>query len=544
MKYSSIYEIEPLLIHAANQLPGPQKPVPVSACMKRPARPAFSWRAAVTVLLLLCLGASTALAASPKLRDAVVRFFTSGTVEQPPIDLLNPVPAGESPAQTDSQPETRRRPDAKSQSPTDSQAENNTDNERVQTAGSLTLVQPAALDAHFSAFYVSSGDYLEWIRTPSGRPLFSTRSDHATPVYYALEDGILREIRLESHTLTASVQLGELPGVMGHDKETDFWKVALPPMEFTVNWQQYEEDILIDNTDTDIRFDIGSTFGGLSEDCDGRFYSRAIVGRSDVVQVFFNFDGQRTEYEYPFLLYLNDGRISDPLSGAELSAYPCITELAISDDLLHATARAGSDHDHLRPITIDLQTGSVTETAWPEPPADDCFLWFATGENTLFYGIGSDESLDGYFYDTESGQSTQLSAGAANRAYEDGFAERYYEFVGGGYVIYYEGDCVFLIDLHDGSSLLLEGVPNSRLVHFFFNPDFTVLSVTLSSEDGGTRRLGFIALKTQDAAYFERELPDGVREISASWYAPYGYLVQAIDEAKGRYYLYLYQYTE
>ncbi len=527
MKYSQLREIESLLIRAADQLPGPQKPVPIASCMKRPVRPARPWRTVATVLLLLCLSATTALAASPQLRDAVIRFFTSGTVEQPPVDLLTPGSAGETIAE-------------ETGSPAENDSVDGNPADRVQTVGSLTLVRPASLDTHFSAFYVSSDEYLEWIRTPSGIPLFGTRPDHASPVYYALENGVLQEIRLESHTLTASVRLGILPGVMGHGGEKDFWEVALPPMQFTVNWQQYGNDILIDNTDTDVRFDIGSTFGGLPADYDGRFYSRAIPGRGDVVQVFFNFDGQQTEYEYPFLLYLDDGRVSDPLAGIDLSAYPCITELALSDDLLHATAQAGADHEHLHPITIDLATGSVTESPLPEPPQADCYLWFPTGEHTLFYGVGGDDDLTGYWYDTESGRQTLLFSGAASRAYEDGFAESYYEFIGGGYAVYYEKDSVSLLDLHDGSSFLLEGVPNSRLTNFFFNPDFTVLSVTISAEDGRTQRLGFIVLETGEAAYFERELPDGIQEVSASWYAPGGYMIQAVDEARERYYLYLY----
>lgn len=536
MKYSSNHDIEQLLIDSASRLPEPQKPVPISESMKKRTNTVLlalhtlwqhsAWRAAMIALLVLCIGTTTALAASPELREAVIRFFTSGTVEQPPIDRLN--------TGTEGAQETA----------SGSFAYQNDPDPLVQTVGNLTLVQPAALDSHFSAFYASSNDYLELIHTPSGKPLFCTRPQDAAPSYYALEDGILREIVLESRTLTASVQLGQLPGVMGHDGRTDFWKVTLPVMEFTVSWQQYGDDILIDYSDTDYRFDIGSTFGGLQDDYDGRFYSRAIPGRSDVVQVFFNFDGQQTEYEYPFLVYLDTGRVSDPLAQIDLSAYPCITELAISDDLLHATAQAGDDHEHQHTLMIDLQTGVITEAASLMPPVADCYIWFPTGEHTLFYGAGSDDALDGYLYDSLTDRSTLLFSGAASYAYEDGFAERYYDFIGGGFAIYYEGESVFLLDLHDGSFTLLEGIPASRNIDFFFNPDFTVLSISFLREDGNTKRLGFIILKTREAVYFDRELPDGINEESASWYAPYGYMIQATDEARERWYLYLYCYED
>lgn len=564
MKYSNDHDVEQLLIQAAGRLPAPQKPVPVSPCMKQRAKQGFAGhlpgflrqkpaaRAAAVILMLLCLGTTTALAASPALREAVIRFFTSGAVEQPPIGLLNP--DGEEASAADTSDRTAAAETAADEtSPKETTAEqtaaeretgSSPSGERVQTAGSLTLVETPPLDSHFSALYVSSSDYLELIYTPSGTPLFCTRQGDAAPVYYALEGGTLREIVLAQQTLTASVQLGRLPGVMSYGGDTDFWRVELPPMEFTVSWQQYGDNILIDNSDTDYRFDIGSTFGGLEGDYDGRFYSRAIPGRSDVVQVFFNFDGQQTQYEYPFLLYLEDGRVDDPLADIDLSGWPCITELAISDDLLHATAQAGSSHDRLHPVSIDLRTGTVSEALPLTPPETDCFIWFPTGEHTLFYGVGSDAALDGYLYDAQSERSVLLFSGAASHTYEDGFARCYYDFIGGGFAIYYEEETVSLLNLRDGSFTLLEGVPASRNVDYFFNPDYTVLSIRFLREDGNTGRLGFIVPGTPDAAYFDRELPEGIHEESAGWYGPGGFMIRAADEARERYYLYLYEYKK
>ena len=542
MEYRHDFEIEKLLAEAAGRLPEPRKPVPVASSFwklssEKPPRLCLGMlfrapvrRAAVIVLALLCVGTTTALAASPALREAVIRFFSFGTVERPPVEQME---------------ETGKPPVEQMEETSEPAAETDPEIGKVQTAGSLTLIQETALDSSFTASYASSSDYLELIHTPSGRLLFCTRPQDAPPVYYALEEEILREIPLESRRLTASVQLGRLPGVMGYDGRGDFWDVTLPAMEFTLEWRQYGSDILIDSSNTDFRFDIGSTFGGLEPDYDGRFYGRAFPGRSDVIQVFFNFDGQRTGYEYPFLLYPESGRVADPLAKADLSAWPCITGLTISDDLLHATAMAGTDHERQNPITIDLQSGEVSVTGEPAdlaPPVSDCFLWFATGEHTLFYALGSDAALDGYLYDTQNGQSSLLFSDAASHTYERGFAERYYNFIGGGYAVLYEDPCVYLLDLHTGSSLLLEGISAEEETSFFFNADFTLLSVCTFGEDGNTKRLGFVLPETRKAASFDREPPSGIHETSAGWYGPYGYVIQAEDTERGRFYLYLYEY--
>lgn len=553
-------DLEKKLFHAACQLPGPSKPMPLSPVMAdrrdiHPVKRRFIllwytpvWRTVILVLALFCAGTTTVLAASPRLREAVIHFLTSGTVEQPLTEQLDPgvivLPsAGETISAV---------PDS-----------NIREAPKVQTAGSLTLVQPEPLDSHMTAMYASSPDYLDLVHTPSGAPLFCTISEDGVPVYYAAEDGILKEIRLEPHSLTTSVQLENLPGVMPYAGDPEAYQsLTLPAMEFTVIWQQYGEDVLIDDILVkdcwnSLRFNIQDTFGGgpsgdlsggPAADFDGGFSCSAIPGRSDRIIVSFHLDSQMTGYSYPFLLDLTTGEISDPLAAVDLTAYPCITDLALSGDLTCATAMAGQDHDSLRKITVDLTSGQCTEASLHEAPAEDCLTWFPVSEYTVFYATGSAEQADGFLYDTRTKTSLSLFTDAAQgyAVWEDGFAEKYFSAIGGGYLLYYEGDTVSLLDLHDGSLTLLEGIPARRDVSCFFNPDFTVLSISVGDgnpETGNTSRLCFLDLATKKAWYFDRDLPEGISEQRTSWYGPYGYMIQAKNDRTGLYYLYLYDYA-
>lgn len=550
-------DIESILSRTASRLPGPRKAAPISPCMagyrmqypvrRRLRLHAPVWRTALIVFFLLCAGATTALAASPALREAVIRFFTHGTVEAPPIEQLSPAPSqGEESSSLT--PASDTDPDkAGSQTQDNSQepsASPETDSFLSQTAGSLTIVRPAALDSSFTAFYASSNDYLDLLQTPDGSFLLVTYPAGGDPVYYSLENGLLREIRLSSHSRTASVDLGMLPGVMSHDGDTLPWQVTLPTLSFTVVWQQYGDEILIGYSDSEERFDIGSTFGGLEGDYDGRFYFQAVPGHRNLVQVFFNFDGQLTEYHYPFLFNVATGEVSDPLAQVNLSAWPCITDLSISSDLCHATAMAGENHDSLVPIDIDLQTGAVAAPPVYEPPTEDCFVWFATGEHTLFYGMGDSFSLDGYLYDALTQTSTLLFSGAYRRSLADGSPDSpAYDFIGGGYAVFYNAGSVFLLRLSDGSFTRLEGVSDSENILFSLNDDHSLLNLSVLDENGNSTRLGFVVLETGEATFFDRNPPQGIREYASFWYSPRGFVMQVCDEETERNYLYLYEYT-
>ena len=567
MKNSDIIlEIEQQLKDAAARLPEPRRPVPVlpapesgakqtnrtKRCLDRTSLLAHPIRRIAGIaLILLGIGATTAFASSPALREAVVRLFASGVVEQPPIELLNPTDnSGEQTQKESESADLDESSFRESGGFWQSEKENGTADidkteesveDKVQTAGDLTIVQPVALDEHFSALYASSKNNLDLIQTPSGNWLFSVQGDDGVPVYYAVTDGRLEEITLRKQSLTAAVHPERLPGLMD-DAQTSY-PISWPDMEFTVFWQRYGSDILLDDVEPGGRFDIGSTFGGVTDDYDGMFGCRAFPGRTDQIQVFLYLDSQRTDYCYPFLLNLDSGEVSDPLLGVDFSAYPCITELEIADDLKTATALAGENQGDLREITVDIATGRITEAVSLKPPVTDCYTWFATGEDTLFYGVGDDSSLDGYLYHTRTQSSTLLFSGAASHVYEEGFSERRYRLIGGGYAVYQEGENSFLVDLHDGTFTQMEGIPSGGEVHYFFNRDFTVLSIEAWEEETNTKRLAFLIPATGEAAWFSRKLPEQVEEYASFWSGPFCYAVRAREENDGRHYLYLYQYT-
>lgn len=565
-----ILEIEQKLKKTAGRLPKPQKPVPVlplpesgatrthhgfdRLCLQTvPIR-----RIAVIALALLGIGATTAFAASPALREAVVRLFTSGVVEEPPMDLLNPSDHSEEqirqePSESAALDESSfresgsfRQPEKESGAPekesgADADRTQGNAGEKVQTAGDLTLVQPVALDEHFTALYASSKNDLDLVHTPSGNWLFSTQGDSGVPVYYAMTDGRLEEVTLRKQSLTATIYPERLPGIL--DDAGTSYPLSWPAMEFTVSWQRYGGEVLLTGVEPEGRFDIGSTFGGVTDDYDGMFGCRAFPGQTNLLQVFLYLDFQRTGYSYPFLLNLDSGEVSDPLLGIDFSAYPCITELEIADDLQTATALAGENQEALREITIDLTTGRIKEAVSLEPPVADCFTWFATGEYTLFYGVGDDSCLDGYLYDARTQNSTLLFCGAASYAYEDGFSERRYRLIGGGYAVYGEGEDSFLVDLHDGTFTHLEGVPSNGGADYFFNEDFTVLRIAVREEETNTENMAFLIPATGEAAWFSRKGSEQVEEYESFWSGPFCYVVRARQENDERYYLYLYRYT-
>lgn len=544
-------DIEEKMRRAAGLLPGPSKPLPLSSVMEQRRQsenkrflhglrsPLWRWpvwRIAVFALIVFAACGTAVFAASPKLRTAIARIFSSGVTETVPIHEIE---SEESLPATDSSEVTG-----------DVSGELSAGGVR-QTAGSLTLVRDVTLDAHFTASYASSPDYLTLEETPSGMPIFMTRAEDGETVYYSVTDGNLEEIHLETKTLTAVARLGALPGVMAvHGDNEAYRDLKLPPMEFTVNWRRYGADVLIDDSETGSRFDVGSSYGAdLGRDYDGQFSYRALAGQEDVIEVSFSLDAQATSYQYPFLLNLATGEVSDPLALADLSGFACITELSIQDDLNFATAMAGGSHEDLRKITIDLHTGNVTsETdSVQKPPVDDCFTWFAAGKNFLFYVTGTEERGDGCLYNTQTKETTVLFEDAACSYMWGGAvrASRYWQSIGYGYLAYYANDTVFLINLQDGGEMTaLKDIPMSQNIDFFMNDKGSVLSVLTHREDSfETVRLCLLDLKTMEAWYFDRNLPESVEENTHYWNGEYGYVMEAEDLENGINYIYLYQYT-
>lgn len=553
-------EIEAVLRQAAAELPGPRKNVPVlsghsrQASKNRLQQPLR--RVAVLLLAFLLLSSGTA-AASPNLRQAVIRFFTSGTRESIPSEQLSEAVKPDHYADTDDAAGSNN-----SASSDNSAATNNPANDTIAepdtaakekplTAGSVTLLQNQVIDEHFTASYLSSPDYLDVIAAPSGRLLFYTsQPDSAGRTYYCVDNGTLQASTPDVHSREGSISLKNLPGVMSRSNDTDYRSIKLPEMKFTVDWQQYEDEILPLNTDSH-RFDIGSTFGGsqdgkpLTDAHDGLFYANAIPQNTSWVEVHFLYDPQVTEYSYPFLFNIRTGETKDPLAGIDLSAYACITGLQFCDNQKTATAMAGQDYSSLHEISIDLASGAITETAALAAPVSDCFLSMATGSRTVFYTTGTQEHMDGYLYDAANDTTTELFQDAAwGYTWEYGFADTYVSLIGGNYAALYREpeNKVYLLNLSDGSRQLLDGIPASHDVSFFWNPGYQMLSISILSEQG-TSRLAFFIPGTDKAWYFDRELPDGIMEESSSWYGDYGYCIQAASEDGKQHYLYLYEYT-
>lgn len=555
-RQNSISDIERDLLKAAAQLPIPTGTVPVSPQMKkmhvnRPhnrltrLRYVPIWQMVLLIFFVFFLGSATALAANPDLRAAVVRFFSLGTVETPPVDL-NETFESEISGADGAQGTTPVSDHSSSPSPDTNSGQ---DIPAVQTVGSLTLTRSVTLDEHFTAIYASSPDFLDVVRTPSGALLFSTSTAENAPLYYTLEDGILTEVLLEPQTLSAKIKLNVLPGVMTYEGNSAPYKeLQLPEMTFSLVWQQYGKDILINYnaTESEHRFDIGSTYGvNLGDDYDGSFSYRAFPYNNDIVEVFFYLDSQRTEYSYPFLLSLSTGQVSDPLAEIDFSAYTCIVDLEFTEDMSQVTAMAGRDHDHLQKITVNLADGMITESTSPQPPVDNCLIWFATSDNTVFYTIGSyDEGMDGYIYNSDTQTTTTVFTNTLYNynAWADTSERCFFNTLGGGYCVYYEEDAIYLMSLRDGSRTLLEDILPSKNLTFFFNPDHSLLQFELHSE-GKKVRLGFIAPAIGEAWYFDREPGETIHETTGFWYGKNGFCIEAQDENTDMRYLYLYEYT-
>lgn len=536
-------DIEKKLRQAAELMPEPTKPLPLSPVMEKKSQdekksPSHklrtylwrtpAWRIAVIVVCVFTVGGTTIFAASPKLRTTIARLFSSGITETIPIKNLE---SEESVSATDST------------LPTNNVSGDLSGNIIRQTVGNLTMLQDITLDSHFTASYISSPDYLTLEETPSGNPIFMTRTADGKWIYYSVTDGNLEKIILKMHTLSAVVQPGTLPGIMSHEGNTKkYHNLTLPAMEFTVNWRQYGSDILIDYTEIEHRFDINGTY-------DGQFTYRALAGKEDIIEVLFLLDAQQTSYQYPFLLNLKTGEVSDPLALVDLSEWSCITELSIQADLTTATAMAGSSYENLQKITIDLSSGRVlAETAPVEkPPIDNCVIWFSVGDDTIFYITGTEESGDGYLYNTQTGESTVLFTDTADYSLWSGnhSYNRYCDPIGYGYLVYYDNDTVSLMNLKDGGkTTILEGISMSENIDFFINDEGTVLSIsTLDKDSFHTNRLCLMDLKTMEAWYFDRNLPEGVEEVEHYWNGEYGYVIKAENTEKGTNYIYMYQYT-
>ena len=523
-----LQDTEAVLRQAAGHLPGPQKDVPVLQKSDARHKAADPWRMAgraAVVSIFLLLGGSTAVMANPALRGAVIHFLGGGSRETVPYDRLEasePSGSGNDGQQTDG----------------------------PVTAGRVTLLDNQTLDGHFTASYLSSPDYLDTIRTPSGAELFYTLDGKGKRTFYRLENGVLQADSPDICKNSGRITFHSLPGVMDRNGDQSVQSLRFLEIPFTVRWQQWEQDILVVN-DSWSRFALDERYvepadGAVLQDVhEGSFYALGIAGNPDQVVVYFMLDAQATGYQYPFLFNIRTGEVDDPLADADLSAYACITDLDISGDLKSATAKAGKDHESRKKISIDLATGRVTEIREPQAPVTDCFISFATGEHTVFYATGTQEHMDGYLYDEQTDTSTRLFHDAAwGRMWEKGFADTYVELIGGNYAVICKEpeNKVYLLSLADGNRQLLKGIPNSQKIHFFWNTGNSMLSITTDGR-WGTKRLAFFIPGTDHAWYFDRKPAKGIEEQSACWYGERGYLIQAWSEKRKRYYLYLYEYT-
>jgi len=588
-------QMEKCLRDAAGQLPSPSGAVPVSPLMAQrrrrtqthPVRARLSllwhapaWRTAILTLLVLCASVTTAMAASPELRHAIIHFFTSGAVEERPA--LEP-PSGQenidgisSGANSASLPTEAGNalPSGDADSPgtgiagaggsgSDASGSNSPDSGSSgsggsgsgssgavaqQTVGRLTMTAETVIDEHVSAIYLMSPDYLELLYTASGRLIFRTLPDGGTPVYYTVRNGELLKVEPETHSLDAVLTPSRpLPGIMTFGGETELYSNrVLPAMEFSVSWQEYDGDILLD---PDSGAPTIAVLDGANEiDC--RIDCSAVPG-SALIQVLLIVDGQTTDYTYPFLLDLSTAEIRDPLADVDLSNWPCLTQLSYTDSG-HAAALGGTNHDSLRDISIEIAAGTVIMDRKTQalPPVDNTLYWFPTGEHTLFYTTGQVESMEGWLYDDRTGESTALFSGAAQGyVWDDGFSERYFATLGSGYGLYYEGDSIYLTDLSDGSRSLLEGLTPSHSQSFLLTPDASLLLASHHTEAAGggsyTDRLAFVLPGNGEGWYFNRSAPPaGVQELSGSYslQAPRDYAIAARADDDSAYYLYLYRF--
>jgi hypothetical protein len=516
-------EMEKRLRNMAEALPEADFELKISPVMtdrkKKSAPLVWAGRAAVFVLLFSIAGSVTVFAASPSFRERIIHFFTNHVTEEIPLGKVEDSEITEE------------------------------ENEVYSpiTVGNVTLLQNRKLDEHFTASYLSSPDYMDMVWTPSGKLLFYSQNEESGQrTYYRIENGSLESVSPKTCQATGSVLLQKLPGIMENGKNLD---VNLPEMTFTAEWQQYGEEIIVIN-DNRRRFDIGETFGGTVDgktmvgEYDGEFYTSAFPGDSEWIQVYFAFDAQRTDYQYPFLFNVVTGEIQDPIADADLSKYACVTELTISDDKKTATAMAGDDPDHQKEITIDLQSGSITEKQEPAAPVSDCYISFATSDHTVFYATGTDESMSGYLYDSDSDETTELFKDIAwGKMWAN--VDEAVALIGGNYAAHYnyKENKAYLLNLEDGSEMLLEGVPTDSTVNFFWNEEKTVLSISFLSVDGNTKRLAFFIPGADHAWYFDRADNENVQEIMACWYGEYGYLIQGSSQEEDEWYLFLYEYT-
>ncbi|MDE5590392.1 MAG: hypothetical protein K2J60_14835 [Acetatifactor sp.] len=138
-------------------------------------------------------------------------------------------------------------------------------------------------------------------------------------------------------------------------------------------------------------------------------------------------------------------------------------------------------------IYIDLENRKITEETVPSAPVSAYYQSYPTSDHTVFYTVGTEEKLD-------------------------------------------------------GEMQLLEGVPANHNTHFFWNPEFSMLSISIDTSSG-ISRLAFFIPGTDTGWYFDRIPSDSVHEESGTWYSEYGYIIRAVSPERDMYYLYLYEYT-
>ncbi len=283
-------QVEERLFQAAEQLPEPQKGVPI-LCEKQSVKDSavrtgtlgrhfrFLWknpavRAALITMAIVLAGTTTAFAAIPEFRQSVIRFFTSGLVEEVP----EIVPGTE-------EIWTKE---------TVSGEESTAANGNTQTVGHLTMTQEYSLDKHFTAMYFASEHDLNIAYAASGEAIFSTREPGKDPMYYVLEDGVLKQAESEQHSLTVTVMPeGPLPGMMDHDGwGLKYDTLRYEPQQMTVFWQQIGGGLMPEEY-PDVDFCVFRGEDGL--EAETRIYCTAVAGSTEYLQLNFIIDGQRTD---------------------------------------------------------------------------------------------------------------------------------------------------------------------------------------------------------------------------------------------------------
>ena len=534
------FDMEKRLKSAAEGMPVNETELKISPVMaeRRRERRLFGrfknnagFRSAVIALLIAVGGTSTVMAASPQIRSAIAKFFTSGITEVVPTEELNIGQKADADAQTDGDTNVL------------------SGEETVFFADGIKLIHDVTLDEHFSVDYIGSDSFEEIITLSSGKELlckYINGEFESSRKYFDLSledtpDKPLQEVEVQTLEFRGSVSLQNLKGIYSADGDYD--NFAPDEIEVAFEYEKYEDDLLVNSFDASLDTD--------DAEHDYDMYINTIDGQADVVEAVLMIDAQMTNYQYPFIINLNTGEVSDLLSKVDLSGYACVTELYISDDLKTATARAGDSFEKLVNISIDIETGEIKE----EPDAyeaipEECEYGFYVDEDTLFYVVEAEgteygESETGYLYNVNSGEKTTVFDGASNKLYSEG--ECFWESLGGGYIALYEDNALQIIRLSDGGErvyLTEITYDDPQSVQMLLNTDGSLLSIEVYENGStGAKRMYMLDTESFEVWYFDRDVEEGIEEVASFWRGKNCFVTEAEDSESGMYYNYIYLYN-